>query len=33
MPWAYYSGPDATLEQKIAGLERFAEEIMAPSNA
>jgi hypothetical protein len=28
MPWAYYSGPDATLAQKIDGMERFATEVM-----
>ena len=31
MPWAYYSGLDATLEQKLDGMRRFAEEIMAPA--
>jgi len=28
MPWAYYSGPDATLAQKIDGMERFATDVM-----
>ena len=26
MPWAYYSGLDATLEQKLDGMRRFAED-------
>ena len=27
MPWAYYHGLDATLDQKIAGMEKFANDI------
>ena len=30
MPWVYYSGFDSTLDQKIDGMTRFAEEIIAP---
>ncbi|CAN5514839.1 TIGR03619 family F420-dependent LLM class oxidoreductase [soil metagenome] len=33
MPWAYYSGLDASLEQKLHGMQRFAEEVMAPAQA
>ena len=29
MPWVYYHGLDATLEQKIDGMERFADDIIA----
>jgi len=29
MPWAYYGGFDLPLEQKLAGLHRFADEVMA----
>jgi probable F420-dependent oxidoreductase len=29
MPWAYYHGMEATLEQKIDGMERFADEVMS----
>ncbi|WP_140403884.1 LLM class flavin-dependent oxidoreductase [Nocardioides sp. JS614] len=32
MPWAYYHGPDATLEQKVDALERFAREVVVPVN-
>lgn len=28
MPWAYYHGMDATLEQKLEGMERFAAEVL-----
>jgi probable F420-dependent oxidoreductase len=31
MPWAYYSGLDATLEQKLDGMRRFAEDVMEPA--
>lgn len=31
MPWAYYSGLDATLEQKLDGLQRFAHDVMDPA--
>ncbi|MAS56877.1 MAG: TIGR03619 family F420-dependent LLM class oxidoreductase [Nocardioides sp.] len=31
MPWAYYSGLEATLEQKLDGMRRFAEDVMAPA--
>ena len=30
MPWAYYHGLDATLEQKLDGVRRFAEDVIAP---
>ena len=30
MPWAYYHGLDATLEQKLDGMERFAADVLAP---
>jgi probable F420-dependent oxidoreductase len=30
MPWMYYSGFDATLAQKIAGMERFATDVLRP---
>jgi alkanesulfonate monooxygenase SsuD/methylene tetrahydromethanopterin reductase-like flavin-dependent oxidoreductase (luciferase family) len=30
MPWMYYYGSDATLGQKLAGLEKFADEVIAP---
>ena len=30
MPWMYYCGPDATLEQKLEGIERFHADVMAP---
>jgi probable F420-dependent oxidoreductase len=30
MPWVYYSGFDATLDQKIDGMSRFAEDVVAP---
>jgi probable F420-dependent oxidoreductase len=29
-PWMYYHGRKATLEQKIDGLERFAEDVLEP---
>lgn len=32
MPWAYYHGLDATLEQKVDALERFARDVLAPVN-
>ena len=28
-PWAYYFGMDATLDQKLEGMERFAQDVMA----
>ena len=31
MPWAYYSGLDASLEQKLDGMHRFAEDVMLPA--
>jgi probable F420-dependent oxidoreductase len=31
MPWAYYAGLDATLEQKLDGMRRFAEDVMEPA--
>ncbi len=30
MPWAYYHGVDATLEQKLEGMERFAADVIVP---
>ena len=30
MPWLYYSGFEATLDQKIEGMERFAEDVLTP---
>lgn len=30
MPWMYYFGNDATLEQKLEGMSRFAEEVVTP---
>jgi probable F420-dependent oxidoreductase len=30
MPWAYYHGLDAPLEQKLDGIRRFAEDVLAP---
>jgi probable F420-dependent oxidoreductase len=30
MPWMYYFGTEATLEQKLEAMTRFAEEIIAP---
>lgn len=32
MPWVSYSGLDATLDQKIEGLHRYFEDIVAPVN-
>jgi alkanesulfonate monooxygenase SsuD/methylene tetrahydromethanopterin reductase-like flavin-dependent oxidoreductase (luciferase family) len=29
MPWAYYHGLDATLEQKLDGMERFRDDVIA----
>jgi hypothetical protein len=28
MPWAYYHGLDASLEQKLDGIQRFAEDVL-----
>ena len=28
MPWRYYHGPDATLEQKLDGMRRFADDVI-----
>jgi probable F420-dependent oxidoreductase len=28
MPWLYYYGPDATLEQKVDGIRRYREDVM-----
>jgi probable F420-dependent oxidoreductase len=30
MPWMYYFGSDATLEQKLEGMTRFADEVITP---
>jgi hypothetical protein len=30
MPWMYYYGPDATLEQKLEGIGRFRDDVIAP---
>ncbi len=32
MPWLFYSGFDATIDQKIDGCRRFFEEVVAPVN-
>jgi alkanesulfonate monooxygenase SsuD/methylene tetrahydromethanopterin reductase-like flavin-dependent oxidoreductase (luciferase family) len=32
MPWAYYYGLDATLEQKLEAMERFAADVLRPLN-
>ena len=32
MPWMYYSGPDASLQQKLQGLERFSSDVIGPLN-
>jgi len=31
MPWAYYAGLDATLEEKLDGMRRFAADVMEPA--
>jgi alkanesulfonate monooxygenase SsuD/methylene tetrahydromethanopterin reductase-like flavin-dependent oxidoreductase (luciferase family) len=33
MPWAYYHGLDASLEQKLDGIRRFAEDVIRPLGA
>jgi probable F420-dependent oxidoreductase len=33
MPWAYYHGLDCTLEQKLDGIGRFAEDVLVPLGA
>lgn len=30
MPWAYYHGLECTLEQKIDGIQRFAQDVLEP---
>ncbi|MDN4173730.1 TIGR03619 family F420-dependent LLM class oxidoreductase [Nocardioides sp. SOB77] len=30
MPWAYYTGLEATLDQKLDGMARFAEDVLRP---
>lgn len=30
MPWMYYCGPDATLADKLAGIERFRDDVIEP---
>lgn len=32
MPWAYYHGLDCTVEQKVDGMERFANDVLVPLN-
>jgi probable F420-dependent oxidoreductase len=32
MPWAYYHGLDASVDQKIDGMERFARDVLVPLN-
>ena len=32
IPWAYYSGLDATLEEKLDGMRRCAEDVMLPAH-
>ena len=29
-PWAYYTGLDATLEEKLDGMARFADDVLQP---
>lgn len=33
MPWAYYHGLECSLEQKLDGIRRFADDILAPLEA
>ena len=33
MPWAYYHGLEASLEQKLDGIRRFAEDVLRPLSA
>lgn len=33
MPWAYYGGFDQTLDQKLEGIARFAEDVVRPVGA
>lgn len=33
MPWMYYCGPDAPLQDKLAGVARFGDEVIAPVRA
>jgi probable F420-dependent oxidoreductase len=30
MPWAYYHGLDASVDQKVDGMERFAKDVLVP---
>ena len=30
MPWMYYAGRDATVEQKVDGMDRFANDVIRP---
>jgi probable F420-dependent oxidoreductase len=30
MPWAYYHGLDASVDQKVDGMERFAQDVLVP---
>lgn len=32
MPWAYYHGLEASLDQKVDGMERFAKDVLVPLN-
>jgi probable F420-dependent oxidoreductase len=32
MPWAYYHGLDASVDQKVDGMERFARDVLVPLN-
>jgi probable F420-dependent oxidoreductase len=32
MPWAYYHGLDASVDQKVDGMERFAKDVLIPLN-
>lgn len=32
MPWAYYHGLDASVDQKLDGMERFAKDVIVPLN-
>ena len=33
MPWLYYYGPDATIEQKVDGIRRFREDVIDGTRA
>ncbi|WP_323791092.1 TIGR03619 family F420-dependent LLM class oxidoreductase [Nocardioides sp.] len=33
MPWAYYSGVEASLEEKLDGMRRFAQDVIVPNRS